>query len=52
MRKIKLFIETGYAGCEHEEIIEVEDSVTDDELDSMAEDFCWNYINYGWLEEE
>lgn len=30
MRKIKVYLETGFAGCRIEEEIEVEDDATDD----------------------
>lgn len=51
MRKIKLFVDTGYPGCEHEEIVEVDDNITDDELEEMAEDFMRENISCGWCED-
>lgn len=52
MRKIKLYVETGYCGASYSEVIEVDDNTTSDELDSMAFDYMQNYIGYGWEEEE
>lgn len=52
MKKIKLFVDTGWAGCDHEEIVEVNDNITEEELDEMAEDFRSECISYGWCEVE
>nr|DAK00226.1 MAG TPA: hypothetical protein [Bacteriophage sp.] len=52
MRKIKLWIETGYVGCDYEDEIEVEDDVTDEKLDEEARIFLFNNIEFGWSEEE
>lgn len=30
MKKIKLFIDTGFAGCDYEETVEVDDDTTED----------------------
>lgn len=52
MRKIKLWVETGIVGGEHEDIIEVEDDTTEEELNEMALEFMWGYVQYGWSEAE
>ena len=52
MRKIKWLCETGYAGCNHEGEIEVDDDATDKEIDeAVLNDVC-NYVNWSWREEE
>lgn len=45
MRRIKLWVETGY-----EEIIEVDDDATDEEIDEEARMFLFDNISYGWYE--
>lgn len=50
MRKIKLWVDTGFVCAEHEEIIEVEDDCTDKELEEIARDYMFECIEYGWHE--
>ena len=44
MRKIKLWVETGFVGGEYEDFIEVEDDTTEEELNELAEQFMWERI--------
>ena len=50
MRKIKLWVETGYVGANYEEIIEVDDDATDEEIDEEARRFLFDNISYGYQE--
>ena len=50
MRKIKLWVETGIIGGEHEEIIEVKDDITEEDLDELAIEFMWDHVECGWEE--
>ena len=50
MRKIKLWIETGYVGGDYEEIIEVDDNATDDDIWEEADMFLTEHICHGWSE--
>lgn len=50
MRKIKLWIETGFVGGDYEEIIEVDDNATDEEIWEEANIFLDEYIGHGWYE--
>lgn len=50
MREIKLWVETGYYSTCHEEIIEVDDDCTNEELDEFAKEFIHEVISYGWEE--
>lgn len=53
--KIKLFVNTGFANCKHEDILEIDDQeweeMTLEEqekyMDEAAMDFMSNYIEYG-----
>lgn len=53
--KIKLFVNTGFANCKHEDILEIDDQewneMTEEErekyMDEAAGDFMNNYIEYG-----
>ena len=49
-RKIKVCVETGYAGCNHEDEFEVEDDVTENEIDEIAWELACNYITVNWWE--
>lgn len=52
MRKVIFCIDTGFVGCDIEEIREVPDNTPDCVLDEMAEDFLFNHIHYGWYDED
>lgn len=52
MRKIKLWVGTGFINAEHTDFIEVEDDITEEELDKIAEEFMWEHICCGWSEVE
>ena len=52
MRKIRLHAAAGFAGCDGSEVVEVEDDMTDAELDEMAGEFMYQYIApEAWWEE-
>lgn len=50
MRRIKLWVETGYVGANYEEIIKVDDYATDEEIWEEADMFLAENISYGWDE--
>lgn len=52
MKKVKFYIDTGFVGCDIEEIMEYEDDVTEEEIEEDLE--CWKdeRINYGYLNED
>lgn len=52
MKKIKLWVATGFVNAEHEDIIEVEDDIAEEDLFKMAEEFMWEHIECGWTEVE
>ena len=52
MKKIKVCIETGYAGCDYEDEFEVEDDIPDNEIDEMAWEFACNCITINWWKEK
>lgn len=57
MRYIKFTGGTGYCGCDIEEYCEYDDSITDSELDSVAEEMAYEqgetygYVATGWGED-
>ncbi len=50
MRKIKVYLETGFAGCRIEEEIEVEDDATDDQVEEQAHEAIFDRVDWGWYE--
>lgn len=52
MRKIRMYLGTGFANCAHEEVVEVDDDTTDEELDEYLHDWAGNYLDLNWSEEE
>ena len=43
--KIKLTMDCGYVGTDYEEEVEVDDDITEEELEEMAVEFFWE--NFG-----
>ena len=51
--KVKLYIETGFGGdYEYNEIIEVDDDISENELDELAYEHFIDNIYYGWTKIE
>lgn len=50
MRKIKVYLETGFAGCRIEEEFEVEDDATDAQLEEQAREAIFDRVDWGWYE--
>lgn len=48
--KIKLAMDCGYIGTDYEEEMEVNDDITEEELEELAVDFFWGNFNgsYGY----
>ena len=45
MRKIKYVLEIGYAGCGDEGVMEVDDNMTDGEIDDMVNDMAMEHAS-------
>lgn len=52
MRRVKFCLETGFAGCSHEEIMEFEDNTTDEEIEECYEDWKNNKLSCSWWDIE
>ncbi len=50
MRTIEWSLETGQQGADWSGEIEVEDSATDDEIESLVREEVFNIISWGWTE--
>lgn len=50
MRRIKLWVETGFVGADYKEIIDVDDDATEEEIWERADMFLAENISYGWDE--
>lgn len=50
MRKFKVIIETGIAGGDFEDVFEVDDDATPDEIHDEAKEIFFNYCNYSYHE--
>ncbi|CTU13142.1 putative prophage protein [Escherichia coli] len=50
MRKFKIIIETGIAGGDFEDVFEVDDDATPDEIHDEAKEIFFNYCNYSYHE--
>ncbi|EGM7791082.1 hypothetical protein C9Z70_10275 [Escherichia coli] len=48
MRKFKIIIETGIAGGDFEDVFEVDDDATPDEIHDEAKEIFFNYCNYSY----
>ncbi|EEV3403859.1 TPA: hypothetical protein J9654_000742 [Escherichia coli] len=49
-RKFKIIIETGIAGGDFEDVFEVDDDATPDEIHDEAKEIFFNYCNYSYHE--
>lgn len=52
MRKIKFHLNTGYAGCLHEDILEFEDDITEEQIEYELEQWANDQIDAWWEEIE
>lgn len=52
MRRVTLWVDTGFAGGVHEEELEVDDECTDEELEAAAREFLFECVDFGWSEDE
>lgn len=50
MRKVKAYLDTGFAGCRIEEEFEVEDDATQEQIEEEAREAVFNSIDWGWHE--
>ena len=48
MRRIEVYVSTGKVGSRCSEVIEVEDDMSDDEIDEQAKDAMFNLIEWSW----
>lgn len=46
--KVKFIVETGYTGCNHEVIEEVDDDMTEEELNQYATEILFEYVNVSY----
>lgn len=51
MKKIRWYLNTGFAGCNYEGDFEVEDDATEDEIEVLAKEEAFNVIDWGWVKE-
>ena len=49
-RKVKVFLTTGFAGAKHEDVLEVEDDATEEEIMRYVQEWASNYIDMGYEE--
>lgn len=50
MRKIKAYLDAGFAGCRIEEEFEVEDDATDAQVEEQAREAIFDRVDWGWHE--
>lgn len=46
--RVRFTISTGYVNCNHIIEEEIDDNMTDEELDDYAEQLAWEYINVAY----
>ncbi len=47
MKKIKVYLTIGLATCRHDDVIEVEDDATQEDIDQAVHEWAHNYIDFG-----
>ena len=46
--KVKIWSKFGLVGCEREEVIEVDDNATDEEIEQEWQEWAYQYMDGGW----
>ena len=52
MKRLRLWIETGYVGGSYEDVIEVPDDYTEEQCEQEAKAYLFNNIEFGYEVEE
>lgn len=50
--KVHVWIRTDVVGSEVEDTLELDDNLTDEEIEREARDYIFNYIEWGWMKVE
>lgn len=52
MRKILFSMDSGYIGSEEEEIVEISDDLTEDDIDELCQEWFWEKFggSFSWEE--
>lgn len=50
--KVHVWIRTDVVGSEVEDTIELDDNLTDEEIEREARDYIFNFIEWGWMKVE
>ncbi len=48
MRKIEVYVTTGLVGSKKTEVIEVDDDMSDDDIDKVAQECMFQMIDWSW----
>lgn len=49
--KVNVTLSIGYPSAQHEDVLELDDNVTDAEIDQEVQDWANNYIEIDWSKE-
>lgn len=52
MKKVHFHIGTGYTGAQHDEVMEFDDSATDEDIEEAYQDWKENKLDCQWWDEE
>lgn len=52
MRKVKFYLGTGFAGCNHTEVMEFDDNTTEEEIEECYEEWKNEKLDGSWWDEE
>lgn len=50
--KVHVWINTDVVGSEVEDTIELDDNLTDEEIEREARDYIFNFMEWGWMKVE
>ena len=50
MKTIEVTVTSGFVGCRKTESFEVDDDVSDEEIEEMAQEVMFNMIEWSWHE--
>ncbi len=50
MKQITVYLNVGLSGCKRTETLEVDDDLSDEEIEEVARDVMFNMMEWGWYE--
>lgn len=50
--KVKAYVTMGLVGCKREEILDLDDDLSDEDIDESVKEWMFNVIEWSWKKQE